>query len=64
MAMAMDMNDTLGGVGMETSMDMSDMDGQEIRAANGERLAVFNKFNGWPEQIGRASCRERVCYAV
>ena len=49
MAMAMDMNDTLGGVGMETSMDMSDMDGQEIRAANGERLAVFNKFNGWPE---------------
>ena len=49
MAMEMDMNDTLGGVGMETSMDMSDMDGQEIRAANGERLAVFNKFNGWPE---------------
>ena len=30
-------------------MDMSDMDGQEIRSASGERLAVFNKFNGWPE---------------
>lgn len=49
MAMGMDMSDTLGGVGMETSMDMSDMDGQEIRSASGEKLAVFNKFNGWPE---------------
>ena len=47
--MAMDMSDTLGGVGMETAMDMSDMDGQEIRSAGGEKLAVFNKFNGWPE---------------
>ena len=49
MAMGMDMSDTLGGVGMETSMDMSDMDGQEIQSASGEKLAVFNKFNGWPE---------------
>lgn len=49
MATGMDMSDTLGGVGMETSMDMSDMDGQEIRSANGDKLAVFNKFNGWPE---------------
>ena len=49
MATGMDMSDTLGGVGMETSMDMSDMDGQEIRSTNGEKLAVFNKFNGWPE---------------
>jgi NitT/TauT family transport system substrate-binding protein len=31
------------------SMDMSDMDGKEIVSAEGEKLAVFNKFSGWPE---------------
>ena len=35
--------------GMEVAMDMSDMDGQEIRSPSGEKLAVFNKFSGWPE---------------
>ncbi len=35
--------------GMETAMDMSDIDGQAITGRNGEKLAVFNKYNGWPE---------------
>src|SRR6266516_4886215 len=35
--------------GMETAMDMSDIDGKVILSASGEKLAVFNKFNGWPE---------------
>src|SRR4051812_41276631 len=30
-------------------MDMSDVDGKAIVNAAGERLAVFNKFSGWPE---------------
>jgi len=30
-------------------MDMSKIDGMEIVNAAGEKLAVFNKFNGWPE---------------
>ena len=33
----------------EVAMDMSDIDGQPIMSAAGEKLAVFNKFNGWPE---------------
>lgn len=47
--MAMPMPDAAGAIGMETAMDMSDIDGQAIRATNGEKLAVFSKFNGWPE---------------
>lgn len=31
------------------SMSMADMDGMEVVTADGERLAVFNKFSGWPE---------------
>jgi NitT/TauT family transport system substrate-binding protein len=34
---------------MEVSMDMSDIDGAVIQNAEGEKLAVFNKFTGWPE---------------
>ena len=45
--MKMDM--TEAGPGMEVAMDMSDIDGQPIKSAAGEKLAVFNKFNGWPE---------------
>lgn len=30
-------------------MDMSEMDGMEIVSTAGEKLAVFNKFAGWPE---------------
>jgi NitT/TauT family transport system substrate-binding protein len=37
------------GDGMGMSMDMSDIDGKVIQNAAGERLAVFNKFSGWPE---------------
>lgn len=37
------------GATMGMSMDMSKMDGMEIVSAAGEKLAVFNKFNGWPE---------------
>ena len=46
---AMNMPDTAGGLGMESAMDMSKIDGQEIRNSSGEKLAVFNKFSGWPE---------------
>ena len=35
--------------GMDMAMDMSDIDGKVILSASGEKLAVFNKFNGWPE---------------
>ena len=45
----MKMPDTAGGMGMESAMDMSKIDGQEIRNSSGEKLAVFNKFSGWPE---------------
>lgn len=31
------------------AMDMSSMDGMEIVNATGEKLAVFSRFNGWPE---------------
>ena len=31
------------------TMDMSDMDGMEIVNAAGKKLAVFNRFSGWPE---------------
>jgi NitT/TauT family transport system substrate-binding protein len=34
---------------MDMSMDMSDLDGKEIVNDAGERLAVFNRFSGWPE---------------
>ncbi len=34
---------------LDMPMDMSDIDGKEIVNAAGEKLAVFNKFNGWPE---------------
>lgn len=30
-------------------MDMSDIDGKAIVDAAGEKLAVFNRFSGWPE---------------
>jgi NitT/TauT family transport system substrate-binding protein len=30
-------------------MDMSDIDGKEIVDAAGEKLAVFDRFSGWPE---------------
>jgi NitT/TauT family transport system substrate-binding protein len=39
----------MSGDGMGMSMDMSDIDGKVIQSATGERLAVFNKFTGWPE---------------
>lgn len=32
-----------------SAMDMSDLDGKEIVNNAGEKLAVFNKFSGWPE---------------
>jgi len=32
-----------------STMDMSKMDGMEIVNASGEKLAVFNRFSGWPE---------------
>jgi NitT/TauT family transport system substrate-binding protein len=35
--------------GMDMAMDMSDIDGKVSLSASGEKLAVFNKFNGWPE---------------
>ena len=48
LAMAgMDMSSA--GPGMEVAMDMSAMDNAEIRSEAGEKLAVFNKFSGWPE---------------
>ena len=31
------------------TMDMSEMDGMEVVNAAGEKLAVFNRFSGWPE---------------
>ena len=34
---------------MGMSMDMSNMDGVVIVSPAGEKLAVFNKFSGWPE---------------
>lgn len=34
---------------MGMAMDMSDIDGKEILGAKGEKLAVFNRFSGWPE---------------
>lgn len=40
---------SLTELGMEFSMDMADIDGQPITSGKGEKLAVFNKFNGWPE---------------
>ena len=30
----------------------------------GEPWSVATTFDGYPMEIGRASCRERVCYAV
>ena len=45
--MSMDASDTVPG--MEVAMDMSKMNGAAITSASGERLAVFNKFSGWPE---------------
>ena len=48
LAMAgMEMSDTTSG--MDVAMDMSNMDGAEIWGESGEKLAVFNKFSGWPE---------------
>src|SRR5262245_45421915 len=39
-----------GGPGMTmASMSMADMDGVEVVTADGEKLAVFHKFSGWPE---------------
>ena len=43
----MEMSDTTSG--MDVAMDMSNMDGAEIWGESGEKLAVFNKFSGWPE---------------
>jgi NitT/TauT family transport system substrate-binding protein len=37
------------GAAMDAPMDMSDIDGKEIVSASGEKLAVFNRFTGWPE---------------
>jgi len=37
------------GAAMGMSMDMSNMDGVVIVSPAGEKLAVFNKFSGWPE---------------
>lgn len=37
------------GAAMGMSMDMSNIDGMEIVSPAGEKLAVFNKFSGWPE---------------
>ena len=31
------------------TMDMSEIDGMEVVNAAGEKLAVFNRFSGWPE---------------
>jgi NitT/TauT family transport system substrate-binding protein len=31
------------------AMDMSEIDGMEVVNAAGEKLAVFNRFSGWPE---------------
>jgi NitT/TauT family transport system substrate-binding protein len=31
------------------TMDMSEVDGMEVVNAAGEKLAVFNRFSGWPE---------------
>ena len=45
--MNMEMSDSASG--MEVAMDMSEIDGQAITSGTGEKLAVFNKFNGWPE---------------
>ena len=36
-------------MGMDMAMDMSDLDGKEIVNAAGEKLAVFNRYSGWPE---------------
>lgn len=38
-----------GEAGIDMAMDMSDIDGKVILSASGEKLAVFNKFTGWPE---------------
>lgn len=43
---AMAMGD--GGEG-GTTMNMAEMNGMEVVNAAGEKLAVFNKFSGWPE---------------
>jgi NitT/TauT family transport system substrate-binding protein len=32
-----------------STMDMSEIDGMEVVNAAGEKLAVFNRFSGWPE---------------
>jgi NitT/TauT family transport system substrate-binding protein len=32
-----------------STMDMSEIDGMEVINAAGEKLAVFNRFSGWPE---------------
>jgi len=37
------------GMAMDSAMDMSSIDGKPIIGPGGEKLAVFNKFNGWPE---------------
>jgi len=37
------------GMAMDSAMDMSNIDGKPIIGAGGEKLAVFNKFSGWPE---------------
>jgi hypothetical protein len=38
----------MASMSMGASMDMSDLDGKEIVDASGEKLAVFNRFSGWP----------------
>lgn len=42
-------HDMKGTSAMGMTMDMSDLDGKVITNAAGEKLAVFNKFTGWPE---------------
>lgn len=61
--MDMDMSDSTPG--METAMDMSDIDGKPILSSTGEKLAVFNKFNGWPElKEAMMSGRIRAAYLL
>ena len=39
----------MAAMGSGASMNMAEMNGMEIVTAEGERLAVFTKFGGWPE---------------
>jgi NitT/TauT family transport system substrate-binding protein len=39
----------MGAMDEQGTMDMAAMDGMEMVNAAGEKLAVFNKFAGWPE---------------